>query len=792
MKFLGVIKTWVVAHKVAAIAIAAGATAVIATSVIVPVAVSNAKVEITWKNEDGSVLRVDKVKKGQIPSYGEEDPTKASTAQFAYSFAGWEPALVEAKENAEYTAKFSSETRKYTVTWKNDNGDVLETDENVPYGSTPEYNGSTPTKASSAQYDYGYSGWDQAIHTVEGNQIYTAQYNNTTRSYTIKFKDDLGNELKSEVLEYGATPTAPANPLPDDTVEWDYISFDSWDHAISAVSGEDTYIGVYTKEKQKYTVTWNNWDDSELEVDENVPYGTVPTYDGDTPTKAKTAQYTYTFSGWDNDATVAITGDITFTAQFGSEVNKYKVTWLNPDGEVLEEDIVNYGDTPSYDGDTPTYSVAHYSACNFSGWDSDTTSAITGTKNFVAQYTMTPEKYTAKFYNYDRTTLLQTIENVDYDADCRSSYTEATPTRATDGVSTFTFAKFKELPIDHANKIRSFVAEYAISTPLDYFNIVENSTDCVIKGFASEKYTDNIGIPSEYNSKPITVVYDEAFKGKDITAVYIPNTITSLYDSAFRDCSKLKTVTFQEGGSGRLSVSYSVFNGAPVDGVFEFPLRMSTGNWINYSLQNMKYVTAFTIQGQTSTSTYNFCEDGVFYSNYGKTLVAYPSGKTDSRFVVRSSVTGVSEYACINNEYLTEINFTTNSGTLYLRTYFCRTPNLEKVTFNLDCTLQLYWYPFVGGKLTTLILPKTVLKARALSNIAASESKPVNVFISSNSTEGWKTTGGDWDMEWYYDLNEYVHVYLLSEDEAIAEGDLPSHVAGSWHYVNGVPTVWEV
>ena len=159
----------------------------------------------------------------------------------------------------------------YTVTWKNWDGSVLETDENVAKGATPSYDGEVPTKAEDEQNTYTFSGWSDGKTT------------------------------------YGLSDTLPA------------------------VSGDVTYTAQFTAnakpapEPSTFTVTWKNWDGSDLEVDAEVEKDTLPTYDGEAPAKAEDGENIYTFAAWDDGTTTyilgvddlpAVTADVTYTAVF--------------------------------------------------------------------------------------------------------------------------------------------------------------------------------------------------------------------------------------------------------------------------------------------------------------------------------------------------------------------------------------------------------------------------------------------------------------------------------------------
>ena len=72
------------------------------------------------------------------------------------------------------------------------------------------------------------------------------------------------------------------------------------------------------------TITWKNYDGTVLEVDENVPYGSMPSYDGPAPFKESDDTYNYSFSGWSPNVEIA-TKSSTYVATFSSQEITYTI-----------------------------------------------------------------------------------------------------------------------------------------------------------------------------------------------------------------------------------------------------------------------------------------------------------------------------------------------------------------------------------------------------------------------------------------------------------------------------------
>ncbi|MBQ7700253.1 MAG: leucine-rich repeat domain-containing protein [Clostridia bacterium] len=276
------------------------------------------KYDITFKNDDGTELTTIQVTYGETPEYNGETPEKEPDQQYNYTFFKWTPDITRVTGNATYTATYASHLNKYTVTFKNWDGTELQSDL-LEYGSTPEYDGATPTKDADVDKTYAFSGWDKTIDTVTEDTVYTAQFTSTVRSYKITFKNEDGTVIRSGDWEYGTVPFCRApSKTPTNT---EVYAFDHWttdpsvgSDDITFVTGDATYYAVYTSETRYYIVIFKNQDGSVLQVS-SYEYGQTPVYNGETPSLEDEGTISYTFKNWNKEIT-PVTCNETYTAEY--------------------------------------------------------------------------------------------------------------------------------------------------------------------------------------------------------------------------------------------------------------------------------------------------------------------------------------------------------------------------------------------------------------------------------------------------------------------------------------------
>ncbi len=449
-------------------------------------------------------------------------PTKAATAQYTYTFDAWVPELAEVTGDATYKASFTSTVNEYTITWKDADGQTLQTGK-VAYGETPKYVGDTPVKEGNAQYTYTFTGWDKTIVAVTADATYSAQFSQTVNKYTITFKNDDGTTIESKQWEYGATPTCAA-PEKATTAQYTY-EFAGWTPKVVAVAEDATYTATYASHLRSYTVKFLNEDGSLFE--EAVwDYGCLPLITS-IPTKEATAQYTYTFAGWTPTVT-NVMGDATYTATFTQTVNTYTITWLNDDETLIDKTTVEYGIVPTH-ADASKAATAEYTY-TFAGWD-NTPVAVTGDATYKATFSSTKNKYTITWLNDDNSLIDQTI--VEYGV----VPTHADASKAATAEFTYTFAGWDNTPIAVTGDA-TYKATFS-ATKNSYTITWLNEDNSLI-----DKTTVEYGIvPTHADAtKAATAEFTYTFAGWDNTPVAVTGDAT--YKATFSATKNSYTITW--------------------------------------------------------------------------------------------------------------------------------------------------------------------------------------------------------------------------------------------------------
>ncbi|OPZ35883.1 MAG: hypothetical protein BWY98_00604 [Tenericutes bacterium ADurb.BinA155] len=236
------------------------------------------------------------------------------------------------------------------------------------------------------------------------------------------------------------------------------------------------------------------------------------------------------------------------------------------------------------------------------------------------------KRFTITFANWDGAEL----QKSDWDYGSTPSYTGSTPTKAEDTDCAYTFSGWNPAIVE-VTGVATYTATFAGKKKL-LFTLAADGKSYSVSG--RNTIDPVIVIPSEYNGLPVTTIGDYAFKGfAALTSITIPDSVTSIGNYAFFGCTGLTSVTIPDSVT---SIGWGAF----------FCCSALTSVTIPSSVTSIG-VRAFSgCKGLASiivdSANPNYQSiDGVLFSKDGKTLIAYPAGKSGSAYVIPSSVTSV-------------------------------------------------------------------------------------------------------------------------------------------------------
>lgn len=364
---------------------------------------------------------------------------KAKDDKYTYTFVGWKTASKVGNDTI-IIAEFARSLNTYTITWMNGEN-VLETDENVEYGSTPIYNGTMPTQNLGDGKTYVFSGWSPAVASVSGNATYLAQFETSENKHIVTYYDEDGTTVLGVVLvEDGATAVYP-NALPTKPATANLVfEFEKWvtekngdtEAVFTNVTANMSVYAKYTQTVRSHAVTFCNYDGTVIST-VNVEQG------GSAEAPAMQERDGYLFNGWDKSID-NVTEDITVSAQY---VRVYLIEFVDYNGMYISSKLVFdehfdgtiNEDYISIDGTLTVPADPTRNGYVFIGWTDENgytlEAAINSDKKFTAQYEVA---YTVTFEYYvlsgDGTTYELTTEEIEVKKGEPIGYFPTIPERA--------------------------------------------------------------------------------------------------------------------------------------------------------------------------------------------------------------------------------------------------------------------------------------------------------------------------------------------------------------------------
>ena len=267
-------------------------------------------IKYTFVKDDGTLIEEYELKYGK-PAWYPTEPKKDG-----YNFVGWDKELDNITEDTVITAKF--EAIMLTITFVSDiDNSVIDTIEIPMYSNVP-----LPESAPEVK-GFLFKGWRGNTNKVNYNATITALYEELC--YTLTFLDIDGNELEVVDHFYVDPFVYPEAPVVAglEFIGWDFDVLD-----LDNITTEVTIKPIYVKIGAKVTFKGINGELLETVTvsDSEVVAPKAPVVEG------------YTFVGWDKDFT-SVRNDLEVNAIY----EQFKVKFVDMNGNVLFEDYLTNG-----------------------------------------------------------------------------------------------------------------------------------------------------------------------------------------------------------------------------------------------------------------------------------------------------------------------------------------------------------------------------------------------------------------------------------------------------------------
>lgn len=251
------------------------------------------------------------------------------------------------------------------------------------------------------------------------------------------------------------------------------------------------------------TVTWLDWDDTVLEVDEHVFPLEFAKYDGKNPERETTAEFTFKFAGWDTTPKRVLSKNTVFKAVYESTRRSYEVIWKDSEGVTLKKETLPYGTMPSFTPEKESDAQYDY---EFVKWDKEVTK-VTGDVTYTTTWKKNIRSYNVKWVDYDGTVLDSEV----YEYGTMPSFSKEEPVRADNPDYVYTFAGFRTEDNKEISKVTgdvTYVAQYNVRDA-EFFDV-----QLIVKSELYEKMTVR---EHEDRTLPSLLTYEEsAYCGYDV------------------------------------------------------------------------------------------------------------------------------------------------------------------------------------------------------------------------------------------------------------------------------------